>query len=623
MHSFELEYDDGTESESLREIFKVNVHRVTQELVILDPSGQVFVASIDSSNGQIRISKTSTLAFLPPNDFSLLLHTHIVICLTREHCWYFHLRTGKLLAEESLPVSIDNPLSKQVYCWKIATLAGSEKAPSKVGWWIPYLGIYEIKMNSPISSQLESAAKNKLLRLPSKESLKQNQTPVDKHLILALCREWKLDYLESKFILDLLFMNNTWTENSSFKLSSSDESVTVGSIAEHYAALIESLLSHLQSPALVLPLLSKNPSSKKFIVEKLEIFLQKYNNETKNKSSHNTNSSSLDVQANSTRLGALLSFQYHTPLNETIVPLLTQYVNSRKQQPLVLSSENPESTNYTPSSFRSILSLSGEEILLLNRSTFEQFCRKEPQLMLEKLENHFQIKTPNPNLGSFVHAEERKFQGPTGGRSQQLMLFEYMCQLYFAVEPEYLPKFIFQVSSAILSSSSPSNSNRPLIDKRYCLRALAVLPPLQKNESSNKLQTRVELLCYCGKFGMATKLLFLLDKWKETFQVLNRVYSQPPGAVGEDVKTELFSLLFSYCIKTRKYQLFQELWEFLPSSLTCLNLIQLLKQPSSTQDGNGKVSVLVRDEKDFPLSFLLPQFLKMIEKRKLENKKKI
>eukprot|EP00026_Physarum_polycephalum_P001994 Phypoly_transcript_01998.p1 GENE.Phypoly_transcript_01998~~Phypoly_transcript_01998.p1 ORF type:complete len:894 (+),score=143.30 Phypoly_transcript_01998:101-2782(+) len=597
----------------LEQITAATIHPDTQELLLLDPHGFLFVcppdrftitfiatlhsspSSSDSSPSPSLSSSSSSLPvpFDPTKPLHIFVKHHLLFVLQEDTCGIHDLKTGTLVTQLQLPTQSTN---HSVQPWETSPgfLAFS------IGIWSAG-GIWELKTPPALKQAELLVSHTTQKRVVNYEDGLPRYTEIQTGGAPPLCHDWGMDKWEAKYLLD-----TTLTSNSeSVKREASKQ-----------------LLPMLESPALILALLSSTQSDH-FLLEELKTFLDNY---------HSGGS-------DNDRERAKAAFLYHSPLNEKLAPLLDKYYK--------VSIESHCPPKEIPADLHHFLSnLAPRHILKQEASTWEMLMRGFPDLFLAKLEEILGLSQieefakggiagipqalavqrilfepeeglPLTHAAHAVHAPHDASPAiaatpGTESGARKAAVFETMVKLYYAHKPHLLPFFVQLVSRmyerSITSSHRGSWSEQTHKPPEFHARALLALPPLPDGEIPDaQLTCRFEILCASGNLADGLRLLLDYDRWD---QALAFAKSRMDHDVDHFM---LFQILLSHALKARSTARLSQIWEVMPHGFGIFDLLALVRHlliEDSDEERVGKV-MADDDEEILMVEVFRPQLLRM------------
>eukprot|EP01133_Synstelium_polycarpum_P014238 gene14238-16800_t len=511
----------------IESVLDVCAHPSTQELMVLEPSGRLFIVDIGERE-TLRLTLAALLQpWTAPADLArVVMHQNAFVVMIGAKAFFYDLKCGTLLA--CVPTPIDTAAIRTGGAWS--------QGPSGVVWgaglWARGEGLWEIRALSTTKLIESGLATHPIVH----SQIQAGNARSSIGCAPAECRAWDLRRLEAKYLLDLA-------------LREKDEELKM--------AICKALLPKLENPSLVIALMSslESDASAKFVDDELRAFLEAYNY---------MGGDDADSQENNIKLRK--AFHYHTPLNQIMVPLLADYYDLQRvtREALVASSVPNEE----------VAKIGDGRILEATNEAIELLKRRAPSALLQQLERSLGLDQidltkfgdlqgemePMPRVHDALLQHEDMLKRKTSPKQlhanaapatspiesteclTSFPLFETMCQLYYEINPRNLVGFVrvvyngacertneLQANTTFTSSASTSMEVTKFIPQNdHFTRALLALPstlPLP-SEANDKIDARFKLLCAVGHKSNALRFLLATGRWDQAFQMVkNTGYS--------------------------------------------------------------------------------------------------
>eukprot|EP01119_Soliformovum_irregulare_P010608 TRINITY_DN2618_c2_g1_i1.p1 TRINITY_DN2618_c2_g1~~TRINITY_DN2618_c2_g1_i1.p1 ORF type:complete len:834 (-),score=319.33 TRINITY_DN2618_c2_g1_i1:30-2531(-) len=561
------------------------VHSLTHQLIVVDQHARVFSITTDA---ELKLSAHMLCSLTPPPSDSII---------SGKPAWFLHHQYLGYLG-------IDGLCMWDIKC---GIRVDFKEMPE-----IPAVQVVETNLNAPpcfsygkslwelrgtsVVKQMQA-----LTNHPSPVMLKNSKPHAT--CAASLASDWDLSHWEAKFILD-------------FMLNERDEEIKRNSA--------EILLPHLQSPALILPLIS-NTKSGNFINSKLKDFVENYYQSGKSPE----NSRDLSEFTESKRISARNSFHYHTPLNTLLYPHLEKYLELNNQ-----GNSKKKKNSQAPISTRPNLSeISDLEIFKLNQADMELMSRAYPSEFLKRLESSLGIVSLTPevalskSLGIEISHKEEKVPNMFSQDSQSSHgnLFELMCRLYFQLRPRDLIPFLELVESTFPAKISGNSGNLVgnLAGNSWKDRALFALPQLFKNvqvengqlqvESEEiqveRISVKMELLSKMGQIYSQVEILLHLGRWEDAINILE-LRSQ--SSQSDQIHVEIFHVMLRHAFKNGNFRKLKEFWKFRPEKMNVFHMTSFLRE-FLPEDGDPKIILADGDESACTIGMMRSYILDLIK----------
>lgn len=419
-----------------------------------------------------------------------------------------------------------------------------------------------------------------------------------------LCRLWGLDHAYVHFTL--LYLVHASRLNS----SSAEQ---VKEMLQRSAAIEP----YLQNPALLVVILQHLRSAHPFLQDRADSFLNRMS-----VSPSYVATSKLSKSNESSRT----AFQFYTPLNVSVVPLLQRFRNLRRPyfRSLEISSslfpaDDVISTAFSSLSDSEVLSIGEDggqfdssELLHLSFTRLTVLCESHPLALLLALlsavhlphsllmeltsqkRSYSDLPTPpnfvlaNPPL---IMHEEKPILRSTSTEDVLVPYFDIIVTLLYRLMPKLLPSFVLAVDGSFSRvGGRPPLGLKSTGSRRYLRRALAVLnqtkvdnfpaPPIGSSPTiaSERVFARATLLARCGKVADAVQLVIPpiesdvgLD---EAFAFAHNLSQHFSSSLPPSVARMLLRFFLSR--QERQPEHYSSVWSLLPQDFTLLDSVNLL-----------------------------------------------
>jgi len=557
------------------------VNTASQDLVLLEPTGRILVCkNTGGLAGEVQVFLLCQLR--GEKDWAavraLISHRHILILLWEGQYAVCDPKTGVVVFEDSLPGE--------------AAASSQWRSNFDVGLWS---GRHMWRLLLPEATEYLHRLEALLEELPL------GQRPVNYLATLSQCLG--MVHTSTHFSLRELRRlcvpeDAEEVEAPAMPAGSRRQSTFVSTqsispqIMQKQQEIARELLAHLQNPALVVALLGSIKSHKQFLDTEVATFLDRYSG----------------LEGKDGRLAETWRFLLHTPLNMTIVPLLEEYrklslqqagmsIGSVREFPKLNEKRRPSVIDLLKRGETSWSSLREEELVDL---AFD-----EPEDLLEQLEADLELDDSVLDEDSerclpATHAL-LKAEGNGGGfeskRSEPTLLFDTMCQLYFAAKPASLVPFAELLQRS--QSSGPRLGGGQT--RTWLFQAATVLPDVSSpgftfHDGSDKQRIEAVLLLY-GQLGMrghAMRMLLALylqhgdecvdvDHWGLVEGLLRQTAREAALLMDECASSakllehdEVFHIALTHCLEHGDVAHCCRVLQHVPARLQPLDLLETL-----------------------------------------------
>eukprot|EP01114_Cavostelium_apophysatum_P014300 TRINITY_DN3672_c0_g1_i2.p1 TRINITY_DN3672_c0_g1~~TRINITY_DN3672_c0_g1_i2.p1 ORF type:complete len:875 (+),score=188.45 TRINITY_DN3672_c0_g1_i2:106-2730(+) len=447
----------------LRNLFATAVHPITQELVVLEPGGNVFVCTSDAE-GKVKATFLCALQHFPSeaSNIKFTFYYNTLVCFAEHFCWFFYAKSGLLLLKEPTSATPEKIILTD------ASLGGQSCFCDAEGMW-------EI-VGSSIAQQASSIAHHK-----NGKSETENLSAA-----AEACGDWGLDRWKSKYLLDAII--------------AADPSDDITKIKG-----LELLLPHLQNPLLLLPLLS-DATSRRYVILRFRQFLLTYD---VNQFARYASEDELAKYSSQDRSAARTAYYYHTSLNKTLAPLIAKYLDIALLREADCDAQHLDKNE----------DAAAQKVVHQTRGEIELLASTQPVELLRSLEDNF-LRSENEETSSLLLNQEESLAdfALKGTRTPRHPFFDIMCRLYFRLKPDLLVPFILSVVEKTRNNQrSESRLRRSLFE-----RAIGLLSPADETNCV----VYAQLLQEVGLLSTSAEILLNFARWDEAVLLLKQISAE-------------------------------------------------------------------------------------------------
>eukprot|EP01091_Cochliopodium_minus_P011842 TRINITY_DN3461_c1_g1_i1.p1 TRINITY_DN3461_c1_g1~~TRINITY_DN3461_c1_g1_i1.p1 ORF type:complete len:845 (+),score=271.49 TRINITY_DN3461_c1_g1_i1:317-2536(+) len=561
----------------MEDVLHYYFNQSTKELVLLESTGLVTICSFHK-NQILAISVCRLQDFSPQNkvrDFTLIYHT-LAVSQSNNSIQFYDINTGFMIDQKM----INNSKKNFKNFWKCSHFSDTSSKENSLlpqfGFIDNYDGIWQIIHPTIVSL----ASRQKSCQLSSK-----------------ICSQWGLKKLEAKYLLEEA-TNDKNDVDFQRKLE-----------------ICEELLPLLSNPSLTIAILSEDSFYQKRFKKQIEEFLLKFDPPLSNEKSNQ-------------KLSAQNSFHLFTSLNESLYPILKNYLS------VINEFENLHVKKEIEIKKKSVTEISRDKLeylYLTNPSNlFNDFFQ---QLDLNSVLNGTISKENSSNLVKLLFTQFK--YDDRQSTSSFVPYFDILSFLFYIYKPnklyvflDYLQNFFNDMASQEKISSEISASS--LLEEKSSKffifeRCLSNLPPLLHHDdyqnintynigdspfgrfkpNDEQLDAYIQIMCKVNRARDALKLmLYNFDNWNKAIQILEKRMNQ------DTEHYELFHLAVGYCFKFEEPKKIGELWKYMPRNFSVLQLLRIIKNfiPS---DGSCEIT---SGKDQYSISLFYDQLKKMLQK---------